>query len=318
VCDRQGAPFRFDPLNFDGSAFARLEEHRANLLADIDDLHLRIANTRALGEILTPDTIRRNRAVVLYELDIRNDMPTYDPLFLTFLENRHWIKPTDHALRRMAAALSKTPNTYREFVSRVRTQPMGGLFELNVYDLLDHTFPGAVPQPKLPGTDKRSDVLCVIDGHQVYVEAAVIGEADYYRKQRESARALQQKVWTASGPDHEARRVTSKIAGELDQTNRGCPNILCLSFFDWDPLPIARTWAITDAWLGAPKYGQHRHDGSRLDFSSIGRVDSIFEFSRDRLINVHINPNSLAECRLDDATRKQFQTALAIGKLMIR
>jgi len=314
-----GRRFSFDPLEFSGSGFAALDSYRSEMLTGIDELRLRVACTRALGDLLTGDIIAQGRAVVLHELDVRNDNPYYPPVFLTFLLNPQWIRPTDDALQRMTTALAATPKTYREFVRCAQRQPMGGLFELNVYSVLDIAFPVALPQPKLPGTRKRSDVRVTVDGIDVYVEATVIGEAQYWTNMSTQMHARRQTVWVAPGPgpDHGARRVVSKIAGELDQAAENAPNMLCLSFFAWDPIPPAHLLAIEDAWNGAPAYGTLQ-DGTRLDLSNIGRLDTIFEFGRDRLLKMHVNPNPLPACRLPDATRERIHKVLAADKFMIR
>ncbi len=309
----------FDPLEFDGTWFSALDQYRGGMLDKARELHRRVAATRALGDVLTPDLIARGRAISLYELDIRNESPLYPPLFLTFAENLDWVVPTDRALHRMAGALKRTPKAYREFVRYVQRQPMGGLFELNVYSALDLAFPGAIPQPRLPSSKKRSDVRIDVDGTDVFIEATVLGEAAYWGNLHKDMHARRSKWWVAPGPgpDHGARRVLSKIATELEQTTEESPNILCLSFFDWDPTPPARKWAIDDAWLGAPYYGRRR-DGTTLDLSAIKRLDSIFEFSRNKLITVHVNPTPLDTCRLTPEKREQVRYALGLEAMLIR
>jgi hypothetical protein len=43
----------------------------------------------------------------------------------------------------MRNALSATPTVYQHFLSNPAAQPMAGLFELNVYDVLADAFPAA-------------------------------------------------------------------------------------------------------------------------------------------------------------------------------
>ena len=316
--DWSGKPFSFDSLEFRGSDFDVLHRYRDDLLAKVSELQRRVAATHVLGEVLSGDIIAQGRATILYELALRNDSPLYLPIFLTFLDNPHWVKPTDDALLRMKNALARTPKTFRELTRYVQKQPMGGLFELNVYWALDIAFPGAVPQPKVPETKKRSDVMVRVVGREVFVEAAVIGQAEHYRKQLEQMRMLGRRVGGGFGPGpaQGARRIISKIAGELSQMANAVPNILCLSFFDDDPIRPAREWAMADAWNGGKQYGE-RQDGSRLDLSAVNRVDSIFEFGRKRLQSVHVNPGCLDACRLEPEQRGAIQEALS-GDLMIR
>lgn len=63
-------------------------------------------------------------------------------------------------------------------------------------------------------------------------------------------------------------------------------------------------------------YGQWQ-GGATLDLSRIDRLDSIFEFSRDRLLTVHVNRTARASCRLSDQRRQRVRDAFA-GRLMIR
>lgn len=70
-------------------------------------------------------------------------------------------------------ALAATPTVHRHFLSNTAAQPMAGLFELNVHDVLADAFP-ADPQPRLTGSNRRSDVRVVIDGNPAFIEATVI------------------------------------------------------------------------------------------------------------------------------------------------
>jgi hypothetical protein len=83
----------------------------------------------------------------------------------------------------------------------------------------------------------------------------------------------------------------SKIGEELRQTAPDAPNVVVLSFFDTFPSDFARKWAVADLLSGGGPFTV----GS--DLSNLARVDSIFEFSRTRLLNTHVNPNTDADCR---------------------
>jgi len=310
--------FAYDPLEFNGTLFAALDTYKAEMLASADVLRQRVGITRALGDVVTGDVIARGRAII-QSLDVRNDNPHYPPIFLTFLQYPEWIGPTDRILLRLKHALSSKPKIYRHFVGYVRDQPIGGLFELNVFALLDDAFPNSVPQCKLPGSSKRTDVQISVDGVVLYVEATSITEGRYFTQLGEQARAAGQRFWVAPGPGpaHAASRIVKKIAEELSQTAPEAPNILCVSFFDAMPVPPARRWAFDDAWIGGKTYGT-LPDGTRLDLSAISRVDSIFEFGRDRLIAVHVNPHCDPRCAVSSSVRGKIQQALGVSKLMIR
>lgn len=305
----------FDLRDFDGTWFSAIDQYKSELRSKADDLLSRTAATRSFGDLLSPDKIAAGRAVI-ESIDVRNRDPIYDPLFLTFLENRQWVASTDRVLCRMNGAFGQRRKAYREFIRYASHQPMGGLFELNVFGALDDAFGPAEPQPRLPSSKKRSDVRVVVDGQPVFVEATVLGESRYWAGQREAHRG--QSVWVAPGlgPAEGARRVLSKIAEELAQCTDDSPNILCFSFFDWETMPEARQWAIDDAWIGGPQYGP-RADGSRLDVSRIDRVDTILEFGRSALRRVHVNPNTAPACRLPDASRDRVRAALS-ERFMIR
>jgi hypothetical protein len=309
---------RYDPMEFNGSAFAAMDSYKAEMLASAGDLRRRVASTRTLGDVLTGDVIAHGRSII-QSLDFRNDNPTYPPVFLTFLQFPEWIGPTDNSLSRVKRALSSKPKIYRHFAGYVRDQPMGGLFELDVYALLDDAFPGALPQPRLPNSTKRADIQIQVGSADIFVESTAIGEGRHFTKQREQMQAAGLRVWAAPGPgpEHAARRIVGKIAEELQQTSAGVPNILALSFFDQMPIPPARKWALDDVWTGGATYGTRR-DGTRIDLSNISRIDSIFEFSRDRLVNTHLNPNPDPACALTNAVRSEIRNALGARQLMIR
>ena len=307
----------YDPLEFDGIRFRVLDAMRADWLAKADDLRRRVASTRALGDVLTRDIIAEGRAVILHDFDVRNDSPYFPPLFLTFFIYPQFIGPTDDALLRLRASVRKSE--YREFTRRTQRAPTGGLFELNIYSALDVAFPDVVAQPTLPGSTKRSDVLISIDGTSVYVEATALAEAASTTKRNREMQAQGKKVWTyVESVDDGGGRIVRKIAEELSQIAENAANVVCLSFFDDDPLPPVREWAIADIWQGAPKYGGLlTRDGVPHDLSRINRVDSIFEFGRKRLLNVHVNPAAVDPYRLSDATRERLRAAFD-GDLYIR
>src|SRR5205823_5944667 len=138
-----------------------------------------------------------------------------------------------------------------------------------------------------------------VNGVTVFVESTVLGEGQYFTNVRYTMQATRQTVWAGPGPgpQHAARRVLGKIAEELSQTAANAPNILCMSFFGWTPLPPSRQWAVEDAWTGGVTYGT-RQDGTHMDLSNISRIDSIFEFGRDRLLHMHVNPHPDPACAL--------------------
>ena len=150
---------------------------------------------------------------------------------------------------------------------------MGGLFELNVYDLLDRGFPPAKPQPRLTGSSKRADVRIEIDGKPVFVEATVLDEGEFWRGIDSMMLAHGLSVYNTSGPgpSADARRIVSKIADELRQTAPDAPNIIAISFFGTFPSDLARQWAFKDFLGGAPLYGRSRN-GTVTDLSRLDRV----------------------------------------------
>jgi hypothetical protein len=297
-----------DPLEFDGSLFRVMDGYKHEMLASADRLRTDIGACQSLGDIVTPDIIAQGRAV-FQSVDVRNQNPFFPPVFLTYCQNLEWIVPTDKMLTRMRGALAKTPKRYRAFVRDASVQPVGSLFELNIYAALDDAFPGAEPQPHLPGSRKLSDIKIMLDGAPVFVEATVMDELRFWKDVRLSMHKVGQNVWAGSGPGPAdgAFRVVSKVAKESVQTADAAPNIICLSFFDTFPIPPARQWAFDDLWAGGPTYGGPFPNGSRLDLSRVPNIDSIFEFSRDALLNVHVNPNAAAACRLSDAQRGRIR-----------
>lgn len=308
--------------DFEGELFAQIEGYRRDMLDATADLQRRAAQTRELGRVLTGDVIAQGRRVV-ESIDVRNQNPLFPPLFLTFLEHRDWIARTDAALLRMKKRLLSmsppTPRVYQQFASYVAAEPIGGLFELNVYDLLDRAFSSAIPQPRLTGSRKRSDVRIEIDGTPVFVEATVLGEGDYWRGIDSMMHAHGLSVYSTSGPgpNAEARRIVSKIGHELQQTAPDAPNILAISFFGSFRREMARDWAFADLFTGAARFGQG-NDGTVTDLSNLVRVDSILEFSRSRIRQVHVNPTCAATFRLSDDARDRVLAAFEGVTLMIR
>ena len=114
---------------FDGKLFAQIDGYRQDMLAATADLRRRVVQTRELGQILTGDLIARGRRIV-ESIDVRNQNPLFPPLFLTFLEHRHWIARTDSVLVRMKreflAARPPTPRLYQEFVSHIAADRWAG------------------------------------------------------------------------------------------------------------------------------------------------------------------------------------------------
>ena len=303
---------------FNGLLFAEIDNYRRSLLTEAETLRLRIAATERLGELLTRDAIEEGLATIR-SIAVRNDNPLFDPLFLTFLNHQDWIRPTDRVLCQLDAALGMRRKMYRRFVHDSRRQPMGGLFELNIFAALETNFPGVEPQPRLAGSTKMADFKFRCDGLDVFVEATVIDEQQFWKDVREKMRVERRSVFAAAGPGPAmtAFGIVSKVTHESEQTSPVAPNILCLSFFDSSASPMAREWAFDDLWRGGPKYGTP-FNGPRKDFSKIERLDSVFEFSRDRLLNVHVNPHPVAACRLTDDRRDSIRAALGRAPLMIR
>jgi hypothetical protein len=291
---------------FDASQKSAVESYKQDLRSATDRLRRAQAESRAFGDLLSGDVIARGRQVV-ESIDIRNQTPLFPPLFLTFVENPNWIGATDDALRRIRSALSATPSVYRQFVSSCAGQPMGGLFELNLYRVLDDAFPSAIPQPKIPASTKRSDVLVGIDGIAIYVEGTVLSEGLFWNgvERMMHEKGLSTYATSGPGPADEALRIHSKVAEELKQTAVSSPNVLCISFFGTFPSKLARDEAFNGMMAPAGP-GSSPKEG----FEHLNRVDSIFEFSRDRLLRVHRNPNTTPECRLTDGTREKLVSAL--------
>lgn len=242
---------------FNGELFEQIDGYRQDMLHATDDLRRRTVQTREFGRILTGDLIAQGRSIVR-SIDVRNQNPLFPPLFLTFLEHRDWIALTDAALVRMKKALLSTrpptPTVYRHFVGYVAAEPMGGLFELNVYDLLDRVFPGAVPQPKLTGSLKRSDVRIDVEGTAVFIEATVLDEGQFWRGIESMMHAHGLNVYSTGGPgpNAEARRIISKIGDELQQTASDAPNIIAISFFGAFPRTGARVGFEGSVYRGRP------------------------------------------------------------------
>jgi len=61
---------------FDGALFGQIDAYRGNLLAATRDLHRRVAQTNALGQLLTPDLIAGGRRVV-EGVGVRNQTPLF-------------------------------------------------------------------------------------------------------------------------------------------------------------------------------------------------------------------------------------------------
>ncbi len=191
---------------------------------------------------------------------------------------------------------------------------MSGLFEFNVYDVLADTFPSE-PQPRLAGTNRRSDVRVIIDGVPVFVEATVLSEGAFWNGITAMMQAQGLSVYSTGGPgpNAEARRIVSKIAEELRQTAPDAPNVIAVSFFGTFPSDLARKWAFADL-LG--RGGQFTE--ADVDLANLARVDSIFEFSRARLLNTHVNQHTDAACRLTDSVRDRLRAVFESARFMIR
>jgi hypothetical protein len=307
-----------DPQEFKGELFGQIDHYRNGLLDDTEELRLRMVHTLEFGSLVTGDVIAAGRRVVR-SIDVRNQTPIFPELFLNFLKNRQWIAPTDDALVRMKRALKGTPSVYRKFISAAAVQPMAGLFELNVFDLLSRAFPGAEPQPKLTGSSKRSDVRIVVDGATVYVEATVLTEGDFWGGVASMMQEQGLSVYTTAGPgpDIEARRIVAKVERELSQAAPDAPNIIAISFFGTFPSDMAREWAFSDLLAGGGRSTQNK-DGTKADLTNLAYVDSILEFGRARLLKTHVNPRCDAAFRLPDATRERICRALEENEMMIR
>jgi hypothetical protein len=308
---------QYDSCEFDGLLFAAVDLCKAEMLAAAEVLRCRMAATRCLGDIVTGDIIAQGRAVI-QSIDARNQNPLYPPVFLTFLDCPQWIGPSDEALARLKTALATTPSLYRHFASNTKKQPLGGLFELNIYAALADAFPDAEPEPKIPGTKNSSDVRILVDGTPIYIESTVLDEAQATKKALTDMLAAGQSVWSGPSPGgaHPGCRILGKVAHELPQTAADTPNIICMSFFGGDPTPPFRKWAFADLWEGGKSFGT-AEDGAKLDLSNVPRLDSIFEFGRDALRSVHVNPHPHPQCQLPDVVRDRIRDALG-NKLMIR
>ena len=293
-------PTWFDPLEFDGAWFDVVDRFRTDRLRAADDLRQKVAQSYALGDLLTPDIIAQGRSV-LRTVDVRNQNPIFPPVFLTFLDNMDWVIPTDCVLQRFKQALGRTPKVYRGFVSNAAAQPIGGLFELNIFALLADAFPPAEPQPRVSGSRRRGDVRISIDHQPVFVECAVLGEGQFWTNKTELMRLQGVDVWSTSGPgpDHDRQRITRKVEEELAQLSPDMPNILCLSFFDWAPRSLARDWAFEDLFDPEKQV---------CNLEAIRRVDSIFEFDRSTFGRLRVNPLCGPTFRLSAAERTRLET----------
>ena len=310
------------PLYVDGfndDEIRAVEALRARQLADADDLRRRVSASRALGDMLTPDIIDEGTQVVR-SVSVRNQAPIFTrPLFLTFLENLEWVAPTDIALLQMKRALAGRPATYSQFVTNAANSSMGALFELNIYHALNEAFPGAEPQPRLTGSPPRySDVRIVVGGVTVYVEATALGDDQQTQRNHAIMFKTGQPVggWGA-GPTGEARRIVRKVSEELRQTAPDFPNLLAISFYGINSTTFSRDLAFGDLFTGAEHYGTNA-DGQAFDLTNLSRVDSIFEFSRDRLVRVRVNPTCDGALRLPDDVRGRIEAEMHARTFMIR
>jgi hypothetical protein len=307
---------------FRGELFRYVSEYRENMLDAAADLRRRVGETRELGSVLTGELLARGVRVI-HSIDVRNQSPLFPPLFLTFLEHREWIAPTDSVLVRIKQALTSTrpptPTVYRAFLRYLSIQPMGGLFEMNVYDILDRAFPAASPQPRLPGSVKRSDLKINVDDVVIFVESTVLGEGMFWNGVESMMQAQGLSVFSTGGPGPQvdAQRILFKVAEELEQTATNAPNLLMLSFFGAFPSDLAREWAFRDLFNAAGR-DSPRETVAFPDLSRLHRVDSIFEFGRARLREVHVNPSCAALFRLADSVRDKISAAFENVALMIR
>jgi len=308
----------FDALEYDGSLFALFDAYKAERLASARRLRVTVAATRALGDLVTGDLLAEGEAVDR-ELELRTPLATYPPLYLTFTDHPEWVAPTDVLLVTFRRALERRPKMYKGWVQNARRRSMGGIFELNVFGLLDGTFPPAEAQPPLPNSRKHADAAVAIRGCRVFFEATVIGEPQWEVETRERMLRQGRKIWggSAPGPDAEAHRLARKVEEELRQTAENFPNVLCVSFFDHSPSNFARDWFFEDLFRGAPKYGT-MNDGTTLDFANVARVDSFALFGRDRLTHFIENPLVADSSHLPDDARQELRAALASRLLMVR
>jgi hypothetical protein len=301
--------------NFDGDLFRAIDEYKAKLLDAAHELEGRVASSTALGDLITRDVLAQGRRTI-ESIDVRNQTPVFpQPIYLTYLQHPEWIGRTDDVLVRLRERLRATPRQYREAVTHARTEAVGGLFELNVFDVLDRAFPRATPYPRIPGTPRRSDVEIVIEGRTIYVEATAMTEGTFWDGVTKFMQEAGLSVHSTAGPgpSDEARRIIRKIAHELIQTAPDAPNVICISFFGTFPSSFGIDFAFEDLFQGAPDCGRDQ------DVSDLSRVDCILEFGRSQFQRIHVNPNVGPSSRLTTTSRDALAEAFeAAGDLMIR
>jgi hypothetical protein len=308
----------FDPLAYDGSLFRVFEGYRDERLDAARRLRRMIGDSAALGDLLTGDLISKGEATDR-RLELRSPTQTYPPLYLAFTDHPEWVAPTDHLLRTFKRALENRPKIYRAWIESTRCQPMGGVFELNVFGLLNVAFPPVEAQPRLPNTRKRADFAVSVREWRIFIEAAVLGEPRWETETRVRMLRDGRSTWGGAvpGPDEEARRIASKVEEELMQTASDLPNVICLSFFDHSPSELARRWFFEDLFGGGARY-RSRRDGTELDLTNVDRVDAFALFGRDPLVEVVRNPLVARSLRLPDDVSREVGAALSAHKLMIR
>jgi hypothetical protein len=303
---------------FDGSLLTFLDAYRAEKFAQHDDLQTRVSLTRTLGEIFWTDDLIARERLILETISVRNQTPFFHALYLNFLMHPEWVDRTDVYLTRLRAALPS--KRWRHVVGELlKYRPRGALFEVNVYGRLSDVFSDAEPEPALPQQGGQADVRVTLAGRPIYIEDTVIGETQFL--QRVGERAIQGGIATWTGDPYAdafdvVRRLVSKAR---QQTALHTANIICVSFADGHPFDVVRQWAFDDLLSEKRFVTNTRDPGGRLYLTDFHRrVDSVFEFNRDRFVREYVNPHALRPHRLSEEERAAIRTPLAVAPFMIR
>jgi hypothetical protein len=91
--------------------------------------------------------------------------------------------------------------------------------------------------------------------------------------------------------------------------------VIAISFYGPHPSELARDWAFEDLLKGPIT---RTPDDLSADLEHLRHVDSIFEFSRDRLRRVRVNEFCDAASQLRSEERAKISSAFESARFMIR